>query len=274
MTQPTASPMPSVTGRWRTLGVVALYALAGLMAATVGAVVGKMSYGHIVHDGMAVGEPDAWLLPVAIDGMMVASTAIQAVDRLLGKQPRSWAVAGLWLGGIMTLSANIGSAYTRGFWACIVAMVPAVAFIIVVEMIFRPSRRALKAARTAVAAVVQAAPVVAPVAPVPAPVVAPTVPAAPTMLPGYQTVDALAWKTPGAVKPLGPAKPPRARAAKPPVPADPPAPTRRKRPSGNASAGKRGPTRTEVTEVLTDAGQVVTIEPEPVREIDAPLVTV
>jgi hypothetical protein len=251
MTQPTASPALGVAGKWRTIGVAALYALAGIMAATVGAVVGKMSYGHIVHDGMAVGEPDAWLLPVAIDGMMVASTAIQAVDRLLGKQPRGWAVAGLWLGGIMTLSANIGSAYTRGFWACVVAVVPAVAFIIVVEMIFRPSRRALKAARTVVAAVAQVAPVVAPVAPpVPAPVAAP----------------------------VGPAKPPRARAAKPPAPVDAPAvPTRRKRPSGNASAGKRGPARTEVpevTEVLTDAGQVVTIEPQPVREIDAPLVTV
>jgi hypothetical protein len=278
MTELTGPPMPPSTAtRWRTVGMVALYALAALMAATVGAVVGKMSYGHIVHDGMIVGEPDAWLLPVAIDGMMVASTAIQAVDRLLGREPRPWAVVGLWLGAMMTLGGNVGSAYTRGFWACVVAMIPAVAFIIVVEMIFRPSRRMLRSARTAIDAAVQT---VAPApVPTPAPVVqvpVPVVPAVPTTLPGYQTVD------PMAVKALGPAKPPRVRAGKAPVTPVAPAPapvTTRKRPSRNPGAGTRSKRTLDipapVSETLTSDGEVTRIEQEPVREIDAPpLVTV
>ena len=47
-----------------TLGFLVVLAVAG--------VTGYMSWGHIVDVGRKVGEPSADLLPVAVDGMMVA----------------------------------------------------------------------------------------------------------------------------------------------------------------------------------------------------------
>jgi hypothetical protein len=118
-----------------------------LFAVAVAAVTGRASWGHIVDVAREVEEPSAAWLPVAVDGMMLACTALCAVDVLRGYKPRFWAVFGMWLGAAMTLAFNVASAYTRGPIAMIIAAVYAVATLITVEALFHPSKRYLAAVR-------------------------------------------------------------------------------------------------------------------------------
>jgi hypothetical protein len=125
-------------------------ALGLMVAVTVAVVTGRMSWFHIVHVGVMVGEPDARLLPVPVDGMMLTGTVMIGVDRLMGREARIWATIGLWVGASFTLSMNVASAWERGWWARLVALVPAITLVITVETIFRPSRRVLRMLREAV----------------------------------------------------------------------------------------------------------------------------
>lgn len=130
--------------KWRipilsTLGFLVVLAVAG--------VTGKMSWGHIVHVGKMTGEPDAALLPVAVDGMMVAGAILAWIDRLRRMAPRFWSYVCLWLGSGLTLGFNVLSAMDRGIWAMLLAMVPAVTFLATVEAVFHPSQRPLEVAK-------------------------------------------------------------------------------------------------------------------------------
>lgn len=230
--------------------IIALYTLGIVAVAFVAAAAAKMTYGHTVHVGAMVGEPDKALLPVSIDGMVVAGTVMMAVDRLRGYKPRVWAVIGVWLGTAMLLSSNIGSAWNRGAWACVVAAIPAVTFFVAVEIIFRPSRTLLALVSATVTPVATVAP-----QPVPAPVVTPAVTVAPVAVPVTATEPEPAPVVPAEPEPV-PApvaalKPPRKRAAPrakapapvvepQPVPAPPP--PARKRAAARPGAGKRKPT--------------------------------
>ena len=240
--------------------VIALYVLGVLAVAGVAAAAAKMTYGHTVHVGHMVGEPDAALLPVSIDGMVVAGTVMMAIDRLRGYKPRAWAVIGVWLGTAMLMASNIGSAWARGWWACAVSVIPAVTFFVAIEILFRPSRTLLAMLTTqptpavSVATVAPGVPVVPPVVPVVPPVV-PVVPVAPVAVPVATVAPEVpAEPEPAPVAPVAAPKPPRKRAAPrakvtepEPVPV-PPAPVRR-RASAKPGAGRRKPTVATVTDL-------------------------
>jgi hypothetical protein len=124
----------------------AIFFLLGLLSSLVVATAtAYTSWQHIVHVGSRAGEPVAVLLPVAIDGMMINSTVMAAVDRFRNRATRVWAVIGLWLGSSLTLTFNVSSAYDRGVVAMAIAAVYAVALLVTVETMFHPSQRWAKA---------------------------------------------------------------------------------------------------------------------------------
>jgi len=123
-----------------------IFFLLGLLSSLVVATAtAYTSWQHIVHVGTKAGEPVAVLLPVAIDGMMINSTVMAAVDRFRNRATRVWAVIGLWLGSSLTLTFNVSSAYDRGVVAMAIAAVYAVALLVTVETMFHPSQRWAKA---------------------------------------------------------------------------------------------------------------------------------
>jgi hypothetical protein len=172
--------------------IIISHTVAVLFAVAVAAVNGYVSWHHGVTVAAGVGESQAFLFPLAYDGMMLSGAALAYVDTLRGYVPRLWSVVGLWLGTALTLTFNVVSAAGRGWIAMGIAAVYAVTFLITVEALFHPSRRLLtdvkrrwtlrraKALADAVAPTVEAvmppAPAVVPVE-VPATEPAPVVPA-------------------------------------------------------------------------------------------------
>jgi hypothetical protein len=153
--------------------IALLTSVAVLFTVAVGSVTGRASWQHIVDVAREYGEPSAAWLPVAVDGMMLSSTALAWVDQLMGKRPRGWSVFGMWLGSIMTLAFNLVSAWSRGPVAMGIAALYAVATLVTVEALFHPSQRYLTdrwSKGTVEVPVVAAEPVTAPVTPVPTPV--------------------------------------------------------------------------------------------------------
>lgn len=128
---------------WRE-GVFILCSL--LVSLAVASVTGWGSWIHIVHIGHSVGEPSADWLPVAIDGMMFNGTILVAVDRFRRRVARPWAVISLWLGSILTLTFNVASAYERGPYAMLIAVMYPVALLCTVEAVFHPSQTTIEMA--------------------------------------------------------------------------------------------------------------------------------
>ncbi len=120
-----------------TLGLVVTVVVAGFGA--------WQSWGHITHVGRMVDEPTAAFTAVSIDGMMFVGGVMGAVDRYRGFKTRWWAIIALWLGSAMSIGANVGSAFERGFWASLWSVVPAVSLLVCVEIMFHPSRRVIEA---------------------------------------------------------------------------------------------------------------------------------
>jgi hypothetical protein len=122
-----------------TLGLVVTVVVAGFGA--------WQSWGHITHVGHMVEEPTAAFTAVSIDGMMFVGGVMGAVDRYRGFKTRWWAIIALWLGSAMSIGANVGSAFERGFWASLWSVVPAVSLLVCVEIMFHPSRRVIEAVK-------------------------------------------------------------------------------------------------------------------------------
>lgn len=169
----------------RKIQIMVSHIVAVLFAVAVAGVNGKVSWHHGVAVAAGVGESQAFLFPLAYDGMMLSGAALAYVDTLRGYVPRVWSVIGLWLGTALTLTFNVWSAWGRGPAAMAIAAVYAVTFLITVEALFHPSARLLadkrnkrqarkdqvEAVALAVApAVVAVEPIEVPVAPVPTPV--------------------------------------------------------------------------------------------------------
>ena len=106
--------------------------LAALPVALVALVAGTVSYSHIVSLGLRTGQSpiDAHLLPLAVDGLIVAGSVILVAGSWLG-----------WLGVVpgvgATLFANLESGLPHGQLAAIVATWPAVAFTVASAMLER-----------------------------------------------------------------------------------------------------------------------------------------
>lgn len=114
---------------WRRIG-------ADLAALAVGGNAAILSWGHIVHTSVLLhqGEMAAWLYPVSIDGMMIVGVVKAADDRATGRKVRWWARVATWLGGALSINAQMMSAWTYGYLAAAWSVVPAVTLIVVVEV--------------------------------------------------------------------------------------------------------------------------------------------
>jgi Protein of unknown function (DUF2637) len=106
--------------------------LAALPVAAVAVIAGVVSYSHIEALGLATGQTitDARLLPLAVDGLIVAGSVILLAGSWLG-----W--IGVALGVAGTLYANVMSGLPRGPLAATVAAWPALAFTVASFMLER-----------------------------------------------------------------------------------------------------------------------------------------
>ena len=110
-------------------------------AALVAAVAGIISYSHIREVALRVGEGDlaGMLLPLGIDGLIVVAAMAMIEDKRAGRYPRPSARVALVLGIVMTVAGNVASA--EASWvARAVAAVPALSFLVAVEVLARTGR--------------------------------------------------------------------------------------------------------------------------------------
>lgn len=120
------APRIALPSQNRVLAVVAL------PVATVAAVAGVVSYGHITALGLRTyqGQVAAHLLAVPIDGLIVAGSVLLAAGSALG-----W--LGVALGVAATLFANLEYGLPHGALAAVVSTWPAVAFTVACFMLER-----------------------------------------------------------------------------------------------------------------------------------------
>lgn len=106
--------------------------LAALPVAAVAVIAGIVSFSHIEALGLRTGQTitDARLLPLAVDGLIVAGSVILLAGSWLG-----W--IGVALGVAGTLYANVESGLPRGSLAAAVAAWPAIAFTVASFMLER-----------------------------------------------------------------------------------------------------------------------------------------
>jgi Protein of unknown function (DUF2637) len=106
--------------------------LAALPVAAVAVIAGIVSFSHIEALGLRTGQTitDARLLPLAVDGLIVAGSVILLAGSWLGWIGVSLGVAG-------TLYANVMSGLPRGPLAATVAAWPALAFTVASFMLER-----------------------------------------------------------------------------------------------------------------------------------------
>jgi hypothetical protein len=154
---------------------------AHLAALAVGGVAARATWEHIVHVGRKYGEEMAVWLPVSIDGMMIAGVLLQADARATGKGRNWWATFCTWVGGALSVAAQLESGRERGAVAAGIAMVPSVTLILVVEALAWSGKLKQLRERTAAGPVEEAQAIVsAQVAQLPVPV-SPAIFSAPEM---------------------------------------------------------------------------------------------
>lgn len=152
----------------------------------VGANAAFLSWKHIVHasillhqDGLA-----AFLYPLSIDGAMIVGVIKAADDRASGRKVRGWARIVTWAGGMVSIAAQILSAWQWGYGAAAWSVVPAAFLIMVVEVMARRGRLLPVPSP----AVVETVSIVTPVEPV--------VASAPEPAPALSTAEPVAPDTP------------------------------------------------------------------------------
>ncbi|MBN1171100.1 MAG: DUF2637 domain-containing protein [Micromonosporaceae bacterium] len=126
----------------------------------VAAIAAWSSYSHMVHVALAFGErPEvAYALPFSVDGMLVVSSVVMVDDKGRGLRVRPVARLAFTAGVLASVAANIAAAHPS-VGARAVAAWPAIALLLVVEMLARPPGPA-----TAVAEPVARRPAVRPAA--------------------------------------------------------------------------------------------------------------
>jgi len=110
-------------------------------AVLVAAVAGFASYRHIYDVAIGAGEHRsvASVLPLAIDGLILVATLAMLDDKRGNRRPRLSARVALVFGVLATLAANIASAEATTT-ARLVAAVPAVSFLLAVEVLARTGK--------------------------------------------------------------------------------------------------------------------------------------
>jgi hypothetical protein len=105
----------------------------------VAAIAAWSSYSHMVHLAVRHGERAevAWALPFSVDGMLIVSTIVMVDDKRHGHRVRPMARLAFTIGVIASIAANIAAAHPTPS-ARIIAAWPAIALLLVVEMLARP----------------------------------------------------------------------------------------------------------------------------------------
>jgi len=110
--------------------------------ATVALTAAVVSFSHVNRLAVEAGESEmaAWLLPVSIDGAVVAAVAVILADSRAGRRPAglTWLLLGLGLAG--SLAANIASAEPTLTARCVAAW-PPVALALGIEVMASMTRR-------------------------------------------------------------------------------------------------------------------------------------
>ncbi|NUT34374.1 MAG: DUF2637 domain-containing protein [Hamadaea sp.] len=120
----------------------AMTTLASRASATLVALIaGYSSYTHIAHVALRHGErPDvAYLLPFAIDGLLIVATTAMLDDKRHHRHIRTSARLAFTFGVTASLAANIASAQPTTT-ARIVAAIPAITLLLAIEVISRTGR--------------------------------------------------------------------------------------------------------------------------------------
>ncbi len=154
-----------------------------LSAGTVAGIAGYASYWHQVAVALHAGERAelAHLIPLSVDGMLIVASIAMVDDRNRGATPRLSARIAFGIGIVASVAANVAAALPT-IEGRIVAAWPAVALLLVVEILSRRGRTAdvkpIDVAVTSVpgiagqpeisVAAVLAEPSIAPVSPAPA----------------------------------------------------------------------------------------------------------
>jgi hypothetical protein len=114
-----------------------------LSTVAVAAIAAWSSWSHMVHVALRFGErPEvAYVLPISVDGMLIVASTAMVDDQRTGR-PVRWSARIAFLAGVTaSVAANISAAQPT-FGARIVAAWPAIALLLVVEMLSRARRTA------------------------------------------------------------------------------------------------------------------------------------
>lgn len=147
---------------------------------TVAAVAARVSYSHIRDVTLIFGQPAdvAAVLPLSVDGMLLAASLAMAQDKAKNLRPRGWARFGFWFGANISVLCNAADtlAHARGVidlartivpvdilnnqqllgLAIFVAVLAPLLLLITVEIMARPGKPKKGQARGTVAARVAA----------------------------------------------------------------------------------------------------------------------
>ena len=143
-------------------------------AAVVAGIAGYASYWHQVAVAIRAGERAeiAHVIPLSVDGMLVVASIVMVDDRQMGRKPRWSARIAFLVGTVATVGANVAGAHPTVLGRTVAAW-PALALLLVVEMLSRKGRRdaeVVQSARQIVEAEAERLPVPVSPAPQPAPV--------------------------------------------------------------------------------------------------------
>ena len=118
-----------------------------LGAAAVAGIAAWASWSHMVHVALRFGErPEvAYVLPLSVDGLLVVASAAMVDDKAAGREPRKSAKVAFAAGVAASIAANVTAAQPS-IGARAVAAWPALALLLVVELMTRKGRRKLRRA--------------------------------------------------------------------------------------------------------------------------------
>ncbi|MGH3679308.1 MAG: DUF2637 domain-containing protein [Natronosporangium sp.] len=122
------------------MNLTKLYAYGG--AGVVGAVAAVVSFGHLRHLALAAGESAvaAALLPISVDGLLVAAAAMMWSDSRSGLRARLSARVAFGTGCAATVAGNVASARPTVTGWLVAAWAP-LALLLVTEMLARRGRQ-------------------------------------------------------------------------------------------------------------------------------------
>lgn len=128
-----------------------------LAIGTVTFVAARISYSHIRDVASSAGQASdvAAMLPLAVDGMLLAASLAMSDDKARGLQPRGWARFGFWFGAGVSLACNVASTIVHttstGLMLVLAVGIAALApilLLITTEIMARPGKPRKNAARS------------------------------------------------------------------------------------------------------------------------------